>query len=171
MPEFDATTEYRDVVGFPGYKVGSDGSVWSCRAGSRWKQLSPAPTASGHLIVNLRPGNNPVYVHRLVLEAFIGPCPPGMECCHDPDRNPSNNALSNLRWGTRKANRDDSRRHGTLARGEKIGISVLTEDVVRAIRKDHASGEFTQRKIAERHGTSQMNVSNVVRRITWKHVV
>lgn len=29
MPEFDSTVEYRDVEGFPGYKVGNDGSVWS----------------------------------------------------------------------------------------------------------------------------------------------
>lgn len=37
------------------------------------------------------------YVHRLVLETFEGPCPPGFECDHI-DRNPSNNNLENLRW-------------------------------------------------------------------------
>jgi len=50
-------------------------------------------------------------VHRLVLEAFVGPCPPGMECCHFDD-NPSNNCLDNLRWGTRMENFDDRARNG-----------------------------------------------------------
>jgi hypothetical protein len=42
-------------------------------------------------------------VHHLVLEAFVGPCPEGMECLHGDDI-PDNNILSNLQWGTRLAN-------------------------------------------------------------------
>jgi hypothetical protein len=46
-------------------------------------------------------------IHRLVLEAFIGSCPPGLECCHnDGDR--SNAALDNLRWDTRSSNTLDA---------------------------------------------------------------
>ncbi|WP_301121090.1 NUMOD4 motif-containing HNH endonuclease [Mycolicibacterium fortuitum] len=51
-------------------------------------------------------------IHRLVLEAFVGPCPDGMECCHN-DGNTSNNHLSNLYWGTRIDNAQDRIRHGT----------------------------------------------------------
>ena len=58
-------------------------------------------------------------IHRLVLEAFIGPCPEGMECCHFPDRDPSNNRLENLRWDTHKANVADSIKHGTCYRHTK----------------------------------------------------
>lgn len=42
-------------------------------------------------------------VHRLVLEAFVSLCPPGMEALHG-DANPSNPALDNLRWGTPSEN-------------------------------------------------------------------
>lgn len=28
------TVEYRDIEGFPGYRIGSDGTVWSC-----WKRV------------------------------------------------------------------------------------------------------------------------------------
>ena len=42
-------------------------------------------------------------VHRLVLEAFVGPCPDGLEGCHN-DNDPANNALANLRWDTRSSN-------------------------------------------------------------------
>jgi hypothetical protein len=51
------------------------------------------------------------YVHRLVLEAFVGPCPPGMQALHwDDDR--QNNRVSNLRWGTPSENASDSIRNG-----------------------------------------------------------
>lgn len=51
-------------------------------------------------------------IHRLVLEAFVGPCPPGMECCHN-DGNYRNNRVENLRWDTHAANMADKRSHGT----------------------------------------------------------
>lgn len=51
-------------------------------------------------------------VHPLVLEAFVGPRPPGMEACH-ADGNKTNNALSNLRWDTKRANELDAIRLGT----------------------------------------------------------
>lgn len=50
-------------------------------------------------------------VHRLVLEAFVGPCPDGMEACHN-DGNWANAELVNLRWDTPSANQHDRVRHG-----------------------------------------------------------
>src|SRR5215469_11602400 len=98
----DYPIEYRDIPGYPGYRVGSDGSVWSQRnfhggVGGPWRLLRPRPNASEHLRVTL---STPTvtrdrFVHILVLEAFVGPCPSGMECCHG-DGNPKNNNLSNL---------------------------------------------------------------------------
>ena len=51
-------------------------------------------------------------VHRLVLEAFMGPCPDGLEGCHLND-DPTDNRLENLRWDTQSANMLDSVRNGT----------------------------------------------------------
>lgn len=42
-----------------------------------------------------------------MLEAFVGPCPPGEECCHGPG-GPADNRLANLRWDTRQANIRDA---------------------------------------------------------------
>lgn len=50
-------------------------------------------------------------IHSLVLEAFVGPRPDGMEGCHN-DGDPANNHLANLRWDTRAANNQDTLRHG-----------------------------------------------------------
>lgn len=51
------------------------------------------------------------FVHRLVLEAFVGPCPEGMEGCHD-NGDSLDNRLENLYWGTRSQNNMDRVRHG-----------------------------------------------------------
>jgi hypothetical protein len=50
-------------------------------------------------------------VHQLVLEAFVGPRPEGLVCCHRDD-NSFNNHLSNLRWDTPQANERDKIRNG-----------------------------------------------------------
>jgi hypothetical protein len=50
-------------------------------------------------------------VHTLVLDAFVGPRPQGMVCCHI-DGVRTNNLLSNLRWGTSSENNYDIVRHG-----------------------------------------------------------
>lgn len=63
--------------------------------------LSPALGSDGYLTVRLR--GKTFTVHSVVLTAFIGPKPAGYAACHN-DGNRQNNALSNLRWDTYKAN-------------------------------------------------------------------
>jgi hypothetical protein len=58
------------------------------------------------------------YVHRLVLDAFVGPCPEGMEARH-LNGNSMDNRLENLAWSTHAVNMADKFRHGTVARGSK----------------------------------------------------
>lgn len=111
--------EWRPVVRWEGvYEVSSLGRVRRVNPGkgsSRDGVLFGTRLPSGHIAVTLRdsPRYERTMLHRLVLEAFVGPCPEGMEACHFPDRDPSNNRLSNLRWGTRSENRFDAVKHGT----------------------------------------------------------
>ena len=51
-------------------------------------------------------------VHRLVLEAFVGPAPEGEEGCHGSGGS-FDNRLANLRWGTRSENIKDQVAAGT----------------------------------------------------------
>ena len=60
----------------------------------------------------------PLYSHRLVALAWIGPQPEGMEVCHD-DGDPTNNHVSNLRWDTHQANASDMVRHGRAGRPKR----------------------------------------------------
>lgn len=102
-----------------------------------------------------------VLVHRLVLRAFIGECPDGLECLHDDD-DPTNNNLSNLSWGTRKRNHQTIDRHG-----EKNGRAKLTEDDVRFIR----SSELSTKELAHMFSTTQKYIQNILRGVTWKCIL
>lgn len=86
------------------------------RTGTPYRQLRPGRTlkpgkvgTSDHLHVVLD-GRTDRTVHSLVLEAFTGPCPEGMEARHLDD-NPTNNRLENLVWGTRSENSQDAIRN------------------------------------------------------------
>jgi len=175
--------QFRLVDGFACYAVGTDGSVWSnlTKSGSRlpgWHRLSLTHRKSRgvrrYLLVSLRAdeGRGKLiqrYVHRLVLEAFVGPCPPGMEGCHN-DGNPLNNTPSNLRWDTHAANHADTRRHGTMPVGERHKNSKLTDEAVREIRRLRETG-WDQNRLAAHFGVGQTVISGILRGKGWAHVV
>ena len=57
-------------------------------------------------------------VHRLVLEAFVGPAPEGAVACHNNDIQ-TDNRLENLRWDTRSENQNDIVRNGNHVAANK----------------------------------------------------
>lgn len=77
-----------------------------CRNG---RPLSPYPAGKGGYPTVTIKGRHR-RVHHLVLETYIGPRPPGQECCHW-DGKGWNPTLMNLRWDSAEANRQDARRH------------------------------------------------------------
>lgn len=180
MATADSTVTYKDIPGFPGYRVGDDGSVWSCWrrvkfAGKRalsdeWFRMKPKSHKSGHLLVSLSPNRRHVFVHHLILEAFVGPCPDGMEGCHFPDRDPTNNRLDNLRWDTKKANHADAIAHGTKGSGDNSGRSKLTSEQVRTMRAEYAAGGVSHDGLARKYGVSPGNIGFILSRKTWASV-
>lgn len=98
------------------YVVCSDGTVISTVVwrGSSERILKPHPNSHGYLRVRmvLNGVRQSRFVHKLVAEAFLPPRPSSKhEICHI-DGNRLNNHASNLRWGTRKDNAADRKRHG-----------------------------------------------------------
>lgn len=122
---FVSTVEqWRPIPGFVGYEVSDQGRVrsyWRRRRGlvATSRLLKQSPNQRGYLRVGLRAGDGKtkiIFVHRLVLLAFVGPAPEGTECRHRDGR-PSNNSLGNLQWNTHLVNMGDTVRHGTSGRG------------------------------------------------------
>lgn len=123
---------FGEVPGYPGYKVGTDGTVISPYSE---RALTPVKHTNGYTHVDLRKGGKKkrVGVHCLVLLVHVGPRPKGHTAAH---RNGirDDNRLENLYWATWQEQWADKERHGTYQRGEKIGTAILTESKVREIK-------------------------------------
>ncbi len=114
--------EWKPVVGFERiYEVSNIGQVRSVKRGN----LRTPPNSVGYPSVSLftKGVRRERTVHRMVLEAFVGPCPEKHECLHK-DGSRANNNLSNLRWGTHVDNMNEASRHGTLGGVAKTRLVV-----------------------------------------------
>lgn len=162
---------WKQIIGFPNYTITSDGVVWSNNCD---KIRKPYISNSGYkTIILCKKGKTySKLIHRLVLEAFLGKCPDGMEACHN-NGDCQDNRLENLRWDTRKNNIKDSIRHGTaicIKCGEISSNHKLMEKDVRMIIYMYRTGEFTQQEIADAYGICRGNIYHIVNRKTWKHI-
>jgi len=164
-------------LGYPGYRVGTDGSVWSwkCKDGTRvkrWKQLKPWTARGGYLITRFTVDGVQHYrsVHAVILEAFVGPRPVGCEGCHN-NNDPADNRLENLRWDTPKNNCVDRAANGFInkvLRGESHPRATLTWDQVREIRRIRQEEGKTLQAIATLFATSKRTVLDIVHNRIWK---
>ena len=179
-------TRYKELteIGYPGYRVSDDGLVWTRwkkqHLGSigtkryqskEWRRVVGCIDKDGYVIVSVKNDQcklKDMRAHRLVLLAFVGECPDGMVCRH-LDGNPSNNALSNLRWGTQKENSLDKERHGRGNKGEKHGNALLSEEQVREIKR--LGKTVSQPQLAKMFSVSKGCIHDIVKNINWKHVV
>jgi hypothetical protein len=181
----DGTRErWRDVVGYEGlYRVSDWGRVKSVTRrgiGSRGRQTF-RPGRIRKVCIRKKDGRGFISVsrngvptvllpYRLVLEAFVGPCPPGMEGRHYPDQNPSNNRLENISWATASCNQMDRVENGTSNRGERQGQHKLTAKGVLVARRLYASGLWSYGKLVKLFGVSYGPLYRAINGITWSHV-
>lgn len=153
------------------YAVSDFGRVMTLHKRHRGLMMRPFVTKRGYRKLSLcAPGKQKkcVYVHRLVLEAFVGKCPAGMECAHR-DSNPANNRLSNLMWTLPKINHSHKIARGTSGKGEKNSMAILTPKNVREIRRRRKTGESVT-SLANAFGVSLASISNISYRKSWKHI-
>jgi len=161
---------WKYIDGFPDYEVSNMGRIKSYK-NEQERILKPSIDGTGYYNVKLRK-NGKMYtkrVHQLVLKTFVGPCPEGMECCHNGG-NHLNNRLENLRWDTHSSNQQDQRKHGTSPVGSKHPNSKLTETDVLEIRERRKNGE-TQDSIAKDYDVTRPLISYIVNNKTWRHVL
>lgn len=162
------TVGWYPVVGWPDYRVSSDGRIWTSyrqgpggRTGPIWRVMKPTIDRQGYRIVRLYSKGGAWKqrrVCRLVCEAFHGHAKPEQECRH-LDGNPANDACLNLKWGTSLENKQDQERHGTKRQGQTHHNATLTDAQVAQIRS--LKGKMLQREIAEKFGLTQGYVSEI----------
>ena len=151
--------------------VPSEPELWVSSLGRVWRpsrsingRLYPGGILMGSCEAN---GRRKVYVGRkryrkvaaLVCEAFHGPRPtPKHECLH-LDEDCTNDAATNVRWGTKAENQSApglAALRSRIYRGERHPNARLSDDDVRAIRA--AKGQRTMKALASEYG------------VTWKYI-
>jgi len=187
---FVAGEFWAPVVGWePWYEVSSLGRVRTWWKRTRWgatrlksPRLLPQVAGAGdYARVHLCEGGRKCIglVHRLVLEAFVGPAN-GRQTAH-ADGDKQNNALPNLRWSTQRENEADKILHGRTTRGERNPVAKATPDQVRMIRVRVAPylGPVRGRKRARRGiyqqigtevGLPPSTIGHIARGERWAHL-
>lgn len=179
----DGGKEYwRDIPGYVGsYRASSWGRVRSlarwiaCNNGgrrfSKESLLKIQIGKTGYYVIALRKDGDTKLckVHRLVLEAFVCPCPEHMQCRH-MNGNCLDNRLENLTWGTSKENIEDRDRHGTTACGSRSGMAKLTEEDAIEIHKLYQTGDYTYKQLAKKFSIACQCVSGIVKGESFKRL-
>lgn len=185
MSEHNLTEEWRPVVGYEGlYEVSSLGQVRSLarktygQRGSRdlpqkvLKQRSPlSPNGNQRYpYVGLCKSGvkKTAHVHRIVLAAFVGERPIGMQARH-LNGNPEDNRINNLAWGTKLENEADRKKHGTVPRGLGHRKAKLSEAQVLEAVEMRKRG-ISIAKIAAAFGVWPRAIDQIVKGESWSHV-
>lgn len=150
---------WKPVVGHEGlYEISNTGKVRSLnyRRTGKVRELKPVTDGGGYLLVRLfRDGESKLHLlHKLVMEAFVGPRPEGCEINHI-DECKTNNRVNNLEYCTHT----DNINHGT--RNERAAaarsIPVLEYGAFAALawsrcwpstREAERSGEYDQSSVS-----------------------
>ena len=127
--------------------------------------IKPLITGQGYLYVRLptKDGKRNRFIHRLVAETFI------VNHKDYPVVNHINgvktdNRLSNLEWVTYSQNSQHALKNNLTT------TVKLSQQNVLDIRKLYASGEYTQKQLADKFGVGRSNIGRIVRRDTWKFI-
>lgn len=156
------------VEGFRGrYEVSNQGRVRRLYKSGVKRVLSLHPNNDGYLRVELYPDGRRVriQVSHLVLNAFVGPRPEGMETAHlNGDK--VDNRPENLAWVSHAENVRHQVVHGTTRRGTLNPNAKLNPAKVREIRRLRAEG-VQSKHLAPRFGVCAGTINEVLRRRVW----
>jgi hypothetical protein len=167
---------WKPIINYEGlYEISNYGRIKRFNKDKRYKlfkilKYKKNRSRYGYLQTSLYKGGicKYFYISRLVLETFIGPCPEGMEACHN-DGDPSNNFVGNLRWDTHKNNEKDKILHNTIVNGSKILWAKLSGTDIPKIRKMHKDGISTK-EIANIYNVSLGAIKGIIYNRNWKHI-
>ena len=168
-------TTWLPIAGYEGfYEVSDDGQIRSLdrqilgpRGTFRIRRsqiLSPALSTNGYLTIRLcrESVRSTKCVHRLVAEAFLGPCPEGLQVRHGPGGR-TDNSVENLSYGTAVENIAERDQDGWGA------ARKMSPALIREMRALHASG-VSYEELAIKYDISKPSVYRIARRLAWKNV-
>ncbi len=140
------------------YYISKCGKVFNCKLRKLSNRMGGYKKQYCRTVFRCNGKNKDVYVHRLVLQEFYGPCPKGMECAH-LDGNPLNNNLTNLKWVLPKENSQMKIIHGTSGVGEKNTMAKISDIDAEFIVRNYS--KLTNKILSEKFSISISNVSMI----------
>ncbi|MBA2480460.1 MAG: HNH endonuclease [Planctomycetes bacterium] len=170
--------EWRPIPGTDGlYCVSTLGRVRSQplseRSYGRGGILRPGRDTKGYLQFKICMPNGKhqtIKVHRVVALTFLGSRPDGHQINHiSGDK--TDNSVANLEYVTCAENIRHANRMGLYRkrlRGEANRQAKVNAEQVRTMRALHATTSLSA--LATRFGVTKSNVSQIIRRKTWRHV-
>lgn len=170
----DPVEVWRSIPSAPKYEASSLGRIRSIYFSNRWIKLRPRlriiaqavlPNGYHQVTISINNAQRPRLAHRLVCEAFNGPCPDRHECAHGNGMR-GDNRPENLRWATKRDNQLDRHLHGTACRGEENSRAKLSSADAICIRARRAAGELCV-NIAPDFGVSASLVGKIAGRKIW----
>lgn len=174
MPD-QATERWRPVVGYEGlYEVSDQGQVrslaWGPGRHTGWSLGWTDPRGYRRVKLHWNGSRHHAFVHVLVLEAFVGPRPPGYHADHG-NTVKHDNRVVNLEWVPPAVNAARAEAAGLIPhhRGVRHHAAVLAPAQVQDVRRLSAAG-LSQHAIARRFGVSRGCISNILRGLSWKHL-
>lgn len=160
---------WKSISGWP-YEVSDKGRI---RREDNKRLRRPAPNSRGYPQIMLCKGHKTSTVHKLVLEAFVGPRPKGKEANHK-DGNKLNNCLENLEWVSRSENMLHAFSLNLypprITLGSRNPCAKLDEEDVLKIRELYHHKELSQYALARLFNVSQSSIYLIVNRKRWRHV-
>lgn len=172
------TEEWRVIHDFPDYAVSNIGRVKRVRTSTKGHRagrlLSLFPGKIGYVQVSLCNGKTKkkVFVHALVLDAFVGPRPLGYVCNH-LDSCRTNNRIDNLEWTSQARNVKHSYKMGRepiSLSGSSNANAKLKEGEVWLIKRLLSSGNVKQKEIAKMFCITPEAVSLINCGVNWSHI-
>jgi len=150
------------------YEVSNLGRVrsWARRGTARTIAIAPkilAPSRSRYLVLQIK--TKFIHIHYAVARTFLGQRPDGFYINHI-DGNKHNNRVENLEYVTPKQNADHAMACGLGLKGERVGTSKLSTEMVLEIKQRNASAQA----LASRFGVTKKHVKAIWRGDSWKHV-
>lgn len=173
----DLPERWRSIVGWPLYQISSLGRVRSegryvravhnSLAFRKGRILQPVVKGGRYLAVTLvrDTERRQFFVHDLVTVAFIGPKPVNQQVRHGA-RGLRCNEEGNLCYGTLAENVADREPQGEILRGQRHGMSRLTDGAVRDIR----ASRMGNRLLAQCYGVSMSHIWSIKKRRVWRHI-
>lgn len=169
--------EWKVIADFPDYSISNMGNIKSRRPWNTQKNraltperiMNPHLTHYGYRAVRLCRDDKQLdkFIHRLVMEAFVGACPVDQEVNHI-DGVKTNNRIYNLEYVTYGQQRQHAYDMGLQKKGGDKWNAILDANKVIEIRG--LLGKITGRRIAEIYGVSPCTICDIKKGRRWAYV-